>query len=175
MTQSISYEIAKPEQNRSSEIADLINKVYAVAEKDFWKEGHLRTNPDQISKLVNQGKIMTAILDGELVGVVQVRIFDDNIGWFGMLATAPEHRGKGIGRGLMNNAEEFVKDHGCTTMQCEVLVPEVGEIEEKLILSEWYSRLGYRHISSANFEKLYPHAVPDLKMDCKLDLFLKEL
>lgn len=175
MIQSIAYEIARPEQDLSNEIANLINQVYAVAEVDFWKEGHLRTNPDQILKLVNQGKIMTAIMDGKLVGVVQVRIFDDNIGWFGMLATDEAYRGKGIGRGLLNHAEAFVKDHGCTTMQCEVLVPATGQIEDKVVLSDWYTRSGYRHISSGNFEKLYPKAVPDLKMECKLDLFLKEL
>ena len=175
MIQSITYEMAKADRANAREIAALINDVYAEAEQEFWIDGHIRTNAEQISSLIKQGKIMTAREDSKLVGVVQVRIFDENIGWFGMLATAKDQRGKGIGRGLLNHSEAFVKDHGCTTMQCEVLVPAEGEIADKVALVAWYKRLGYRLISSGNFEKLYPQAVPDLKMDCKLDLYLKEL
>jgi GNAT superfamily N-acetyltransferase len=172
---SISFEMAKPESANVVDIANLINDVYTVAEHAFWIDGHKRTDAEQVTKLVNQGKILCAHEDGKLVGVVQVRIFDESIGWFGMLACSENHRGKGIGRGLLNHAESFVKDRGCNTMQCEILVPEQGVIEDKVQLAGWYSRLGYRLISSGNFDALYPKAVPDLKMKCKLDLYLKEL
>lgn len=175
MTAPVAYDIATPKEGNAKQIAALVNDVYDVAEKEFWIEGHKRTDSEQIGRLIEQGKIMTASIDGKIIGVVQVRKFDEHIGWFGMLATDRNHRGKGIGLGLLHRAEALMKNLGCTTMQCEVLVPETGMIEEKEILAGWYKRNGYRLISSGNFEKLYPKAVPDLKMSCKLDLYLKEL
>ncbi len=49
--------------------------------------------------------------DGALIGTAMVGV-DGHRGWVYYVASAPDQRGHGIGRALMNAAEGWIRDHG---------------------------------------------------------------
>ncbi|MGQ9586859.1 MAG: GNAT family N-acetyltransferase [Thermoplasmata archaeon] len=75
-------------------------------------------------------------LDGDkIVGYVNP-VVDDDEGWIGGIGVRPEYRGKGIGRSLMQVAEEECRKRGVREMSLEVI--EGNERAQKL-----YESLGY--------------------------------
>ncbi|MFT4523917.1 MAG: GNAT superfamily N-acetyltransferase [Bacteroidia bacterium] len=159
----------------SKAIADLINDVYAVEEAPVWKDGHLRTSEAFIIRSIEKGEIISAYLDGYLVGVVHTKQLDPSLGWFGMLVVPANLRGKGIASSLYKASEKLMLELGCVKMQCEVLIPEESVIPMKQALQNWYARLEYKLDSSCTMTDLYPHAKNDLKMACDLEIYLKDL
>ena len=63
--------------------------------------------------------ILLASEGADLRGSVMVG-FDGHRGWVYYLATAPDHRGQGIGRQLMQAAEDWLKALGCPKIQLMV-------------------------------------------------------
>lgn len=108
-------------------LADLVNRVYAVAEDGLWADGWTRTSAPDMAELVAAGEIAVARRSdrdgGDVVGIVRVHPLDHEVGEFGMLAADPAHRGLGIGRDLVAFAEDRCRHHGRTLMQLDLLVP----------------------------------------------------
>jgi ribosomal protein S18 acetylase RimI-like enzyme len=84
---------------------------------DFWKQGAASESPTDDSTSVNillkEGvdAVILALVDGEIVGTV-IGVFD---GWRGniyRLAVLPEHRGRGIARTLVREAERRMAIRG---------------------------------------------------------------
>src|SRR5437588_7529815 len=96
-------------------VADLINRVYATAERGLWQPGATRTSAAEITELTRAGEIVVARLDGEVVGAIRVRLLDAQLGETGMLAADPAHRGKGIGRELRRFVTDVLRERGVTT------------------------------------------------------------
>src|SRR5215470_1311001 len=55
------------------EIADLVNRVYAVAEAGFWVAGTSRTTTDEIARMIAAREIATASSDGRVVGSIRIQ------------------------------------------------------------------------------------------------------
>ena len=72
---------------------------------------------------------------GELVGTVMAG-YDGHRGWLYYLASAPARRGEGIGRRLVEAAEERLLELGCPKVQLMVR-PENGGVHA------FYGELGY--------------------------------
>ena len=106
-----------------AEIADLVNSVYAVAENGLWVEHATRTTRKEVAGYVDAQEITVARIGTRIVGCVRVQRLDLHTGEFGMLAAAPEERGRGVGRRLVRSAERECFHSGCSTMQLELLVP----------------------------------------------------
>jgi ribosomal protein S18 acetylase RimI-like enzyme len=70
-----------------------------------------------------------------LAGSVYVRA-EPPRGYFGMLAVHPGHQGSGLGRALIEAAEEHCREAGCDLMDLSVV-----NLREELF--PWYERLGY--------------------------------
>ena len=128
-------------------LTDLVNDVYAVAERGLWREGTRRTSGAGIAELIAAGEVAVAMhRDGRIVGIVHVRRIAEDTGEFGMLVAAPDHRGTGIGRALVEFAERHGRDQGLRALRLELLVPRGWRHPAKEFLSSWYSRIGYRVI-----------------------------
>ena len=56
---------------------------------------------------------------GEVIGSVMVG-FDGHRGWVYYLATAPDHRKRGVGRALMQAAEATLREFGCPRIRLMV-------------------------------------------------------
>jgi GNAT superfamily N-acetyltransferase len=157
------------------ELVRVINEAYAVGEAGLWLDGTTRTGAGEIADAIRAGGVLAATLEGRLVGCAYVRPLDAGTADLGLVATAPDQWGSGIGRELVRSAEELVRSHGVTTMQLELLVPEGWVHPEKERLHGWYSRLGYRVVRSAPFEQVAAHLASQLAAPCEFLIFRKRL
>ncbi|KUI33473.1 GNAT family N-acetyltransferase [Mycobacterium sp. GA-2829] len=156
-------------------ITDLVNAVYAESERGLWREGATRTTLPEVAALTRADQIAIAEDDGRLTGVVCVKRLDADTGEFGMLATNPAVRGRGIGRDLVRFAEQVARAEGCRTMQLELLVPRDWVLESKEFLAAWYARLGYRLHRTGHIDEAYPELAPMLCTATDFRIYRKAL
>jgi ribosomal protein S18 acetylase RimI-like enzyme len=109
------------------------------------------------------------------VGCSYVRQLDAGTADLGLISTATDYWGSGIGRELVRSAEELMRSRGVMTMQLELLVPKEWVHPEKDRLRGWYIRLGYRVVRSAAFEQIAAHLAPQLAVPCEILIFQKSL
>lgn len=159
----------------TAELTDLINGVYAVAEKGLWVDGACRTTVERVTDLVRTGQFAVARVAGQIVGCVRVQFFGDGVGEFGMLAVVPSRRGTGIGRDLVRFAERAAKQEGCDAMQLEVLVPRGWSHSSKEFLTDWYTRSGYKLARIGAIEESYPELAPLLATPCDYMIYRRAL
>jgi GNAT superfamily N-acetyltransferase len=156
-------------------VVDLVNRVYADAERGLWRDGAQRTDRTEIEAVVRAGELVVARLGDRIVGVVRVRRLDEHVGEFGMLVTDPEHRGTGIGRRLVAHAERWARRQGLELMQLELLVPRTWAHPVKEFLRGWYQRLGYRPVRTERLDAAHPALPPRLATPCDFLVFQKAL
>ncbi len=156
-------------------LATLINAVYAIAENGLWLDGFTRTDPAEIAELIAAGEIVVAERNGEVAGTVHVEDIEQHAAIFGMLAAAPEQRSAGVGRALLDFAEEHSRERGRRTMRLELLVPLGWEHPSKEFLKGWYGRRGYRVTGSGSMDELYPQLAGRLACPCDLLIYEKPL
>ncbi|WP_405164363.1 GNAT family N-acetyltransferase [Nocardia sp. NBC_01499] len=157
-----------------ADLAELINSVYAVAEEGLWRESGNRTTASELASLIAAGEIVVARgADDRIAGTVRVQRIGDGVGEFGMLVCAPELRGSGLGRALVDFAERWCAEQGADTIQLELLVPRGWTHPVKESLRNWYLRLGYVLERKGELEDDYPHLVPLLATPCDFLIFHK--
>ena len=157
------------------ELTRLINAAYAVGEAGLWLEGTTRTEPGEIAEAIRSGGVLAATLEGRLVGCAYVRPLDAGTADLGMVSTAPDQWGRGVGRQLVRSAEELMRSQGVTTIQLELLVPKGWIHPEKDRLRSWYTRLGYRVVRWAPFAEVAAHLASRLAVPCEFIIFRKRL
>ena len=157
------------------QLVRLINGAYAVGEAGLWQEGAMRIQPREIAVAIRNRGLLAARLEGRLVGCAYVRQLDAGTADLGLISTATDYWGSGIGRELVRSAEELMRSRGVMTMQLELLVPKGWVHPEKDKLRAWYIRLGYRVVRSAAFEQIAAHLAPQLAVPCEILIFQKSL
>src|SRR5207249_4124709 len=95
-----------------------------------------RTSRAEIEKLIERDTILVCEQDGDLIGAVHVAV-NGKTGYFGMLAVDAEARKGGVGRTLLEAAEQHCRNAGCTVMT-------LSTGEDRTELFPWYGQLGYR-------------------------------
>jgi GNAT superfamily N-acetyltransferase len=153
----------------------LINEVYAVAELGLWREGAMRTTATEMAELIPAGQIAVATRHGKLVGSIRLHDVAPGTSEFGMLVAAPDQRGKGVGRVLLDFAERHSRERGLRTMRLELLVPRLWTHPTKEFLKAWYGRRGYRRVRTVDMSGAYPHLAPLLATPCDLEIHEKPL
>ena len=156
-------------------LADLVNDVYAAAEKGLWNEGAARTCAADIADFTRAGEIAVAAQRERLLGCVRIRQLDDDVSEFGLLAVDPSCRGLGLGRELVRFAERHGHDLRCGTMQLELLVPLQWKHPSKEFLAQWYGRMGYTAHSTGSADELYPSLSPLLATPCEFIIYRKNI
>jgi GNAT superfamily N-acetyltransferase len=157
------------------QLTDLINDVYAVAERGLWREGATRTTPSELAELIRAGQIGVATRRAQVLGSVRVHDVSGDTSEFGMLVAAVEHRSTGVGRALVDFAERRTRERGRRAMQLELLVPRAWSHPTKEFLKAWYWRIGYRISRTGSIEDAYPHLAPLLATPCDLEIHAKPL
>lgn len=157
------------------EITDLVNEAYAVAESGLWRDGAHRTTAHEVAALVDRGEIVVATRDGSLDGSVRAHDVGDGVSEFGLLVSAPAHRGSGVGRALLDHVERQRRAAGARTMRLELLVPRDWTHPGKEFLKDWYGRRGYRRVRVSSLDGGYPHLAPLLATPCDLEIHEKPL
>ena len=116
------------------QLTRLINDVYMTAESGLWQDGVTRTTGSELAELIERGEIAVATRDGRIAGMVRIHDVAGDTSEFGMLVAAPDERGSGIGRALIEFAERHSRERGMRTMQLELLVPRDWRHETKEFL-----------------------------------------
>ncbi len=80
--------------------------------------------------------ILTAREAGTLIGCVAVTRKDDTLGYLGMLCVLPTLQSAGLGRRLLDAAEDLARTEGIAAMEMTV-------IDSRTSLIAWYERRGY--------------------------------
>jgi GNAT superfamily N-acetyltransferase len=157
------------------DLARIVNEAYAVGEAGLWLEGTTRTTPAEIADAIRSVGLLAATLDGRLVGCAYARPLDAETADLGLIATATDQWGGGVGGRLVRSAEELMRSRGMTTMQLELLVPKEWTHPAKQHLRAWYTRLGYRVVRTAPFEQVAAYLACRLATPCEFLIFRKPL
>ena len=99
-----------------------------------------------------KGKFLLTEDSSGLAGCVYVELLGDR-GYLGLLGVAPQHQGTGLGRKLMDAAENFFRQAGCLAVDLRV-------ISARTPLPAFYRHLGYLETGTAPFAPDVPVKVP---------------
>lgn len=138
----------------SSVMIPVINAAFSV--EDFI-EG-TRTDEQRLPEMMQKGQFLVAHdPSGRLLASVYVEVRGTR-GYFGMLAVDPAHQGKGLGRMMVEAAEDHCRHQGCKAMDIRVLSlrPE---------LPPFYRKLGYVETGVEEFRPSRP-LKPDVECHC---------
>jgi ribosomal protein S18 acetylase RimI-like enzyme len=127
----------------------LINSAFRV-EQPFI-EGD-RTNPDGVRAYMKAGKFLLAEDFAGLAGCVYVELRGDR-GYVGLLGVDPARQGTGLGRKLMDAAENYFREKGCVAVDLRVISPRTP-------LPAFYRHLGYTETGTAPFPSEVQTEVP---------------
>jgi GNAT superfamily N-acetyltransferase len=158
-----------------AKVVDLVNRVYADAEKGLWLDGSRRTSSAEVASLIRAGQLALARMHGRLVGTIRIHQLASGEGEFGMLVASPDHRGIGVGRELVAFAERWAWERKLARMQLELLVPQTWTHPVKEFLRDWYTRLGYRELRTIRLHEVYPDLQPHLATPADFVIYHKSL
>jgi GNAT superfamily N-acetyltransferase len=114
-------------------VVRLINAAYEV--EKFFVSGD-RTDAETVTRLMTSGAfLLTRNHTGAVTGCVYVELRGDR-GYFGMLSVDPACQGTGLGRRLVEDAEDYARSHGCWFMDIRV-------VNLRTELPPFYRKLGY--------------------------------
>ena len=130
-------------------LARLINSAFRV-EQPFI-EGD-RINPDGVRAYMEKGKFLLAEDAEGLTGCVYVELHGDR-GYLGLLGVEPQRQGTGLGRQLMDTAENFFRQAGCVAVDLRI-------VSARAPLPSFYRHLGYLETGTAPFAPDVPAKVP---------------
>jgi GNAT superfamily N-acetyltransferase len=140
-------------------LARLINAAFRV-EQPFI-EGE-RIHPDGVCTYMAKGKFLLAEDSSGLAGCVYVELRGDR-GYLGLLGVDPPRQGAGLGRKLMDAAENYFREAGCRAVDLRI-------VSARTPLLAFYCHLGYVENGAAPF-------APDVavKVPCHYILMSKSL
>ena len=101
--------------------------------------GNKRTDETTVENLIKRpGSVFLKYLneEGVLEGCVLLHKKDNRI-YLGMFSVSPLAQGKGIGKKLLAAADDYAREHNCTSIYMTVIT-----VREELIA--WYERNGYQ-------------------------------
>jgi GNAT superfamily N-acetyltransferase len=159
----------------AEQLARLINDVYRIAESGLWRDGARRTTASEIAELIGAREIAVARRGGRVAGAVRLHDVAQDASEFGMLVADPDQRGTGVGRALLDFAEQRSRERGLRAMQLELLLPRDWSHPSKELLKAWYGRRGYRLIGTCDIRRAHPHLAPLLATPCDVAVYEKAL
>jgi predicted N-acetyltransferase YhbS len=142
-------------------LISLINAAFSI--EDFL-EG-TRTDEERISAVMDKGDFLIAEdAEGRLLGCVYMER-RGKVGYLGMLSVDRSLQGRGLGRKLMNSAEEIFLDEGMEAVEIVVmsLRPELPPI---------YQKFGYKVMNAEPFK---PSRKPKPGIECHGIIMMKRL
>ena len=130
-------------------LAALINMAFRV-ELPFI-EGD-RINPGGVREYMKKGEFLIAEDSAGLAGCVYVEV-RGNRGYLGLLGVEPRRQGTGLGRKLMNDAEDFFCRANCVAIDLRI-------VSARTPLPAFYRHLGYVETGTAPLPPDAPARVP---------------
>jgi GNAT superfamily N-acetyltransferase len=147
------------QDNDVDSLSRLINAAFRV-EEQFIKGD--RTNPDGVRGYMAKGNFLVAEDSAGLAGCVYVELRGDR-GYLGLLGVDPPRQGTGLGRKLMDAAENYFREAGCCAVDLRI-------VSGRTSLPAFYRHIGYVETGTAAFGPEVP-----LKVPCHYILMSKSL
>lgn len=128
-----------------------MHKMIPIVNAAFAVETFLagtRTDAARMAEMMGKGEFLIAERSGVAVACVYTELRGDR-GYFGMLAVDPPAQGLGLGRRMVEAAEDHCRCRGCKAMDITVLSlrPE---------LPPFYRKLGYVEVGAEDFRTSRP-------------------
>lgn len=111
-----------------------------------------RINPDGVREYMKKGKFLVAEDSADLTGCVYVEV-RENRGYLGLLGVEPRSQGTGLGRKLMDAAEQFFRTANCVAIDLRI-------VSARAPLPAFYRRFGYVETGTAPLPPDAPVKVP---------------
>lgn len=121
-----------------------------------------RTERAGVRAYMAKGRFLVAEESAGLVGCVYVELRGDR-GYLGLLGVDPPRQGSGLGRKLMDAAENYFREAGCRAVDLRI-------VSARTPLPDFYRHLGYTETGIAPFAPDVP-----LKVPCHYILMAKSL
>jgi ribosomal protein S18 acetylase RimI-like enzyme len=134
---AISIRAATPDDR--PQMVMVINEAFAI---ETFLEG-TRTDEVRLSAMMESGTFMVAEDDGKIGASIYVETRGSR-GYIGMLAVDPALQGKGLGRAMIQAAEDYCRVAGCVAMDLVVLSLRPD-------LPPRYRKLGYAETGTEEF------------------------
>ena len=138
--------ISIAQQQDISALVSLMDNAYrGERSKQGWTSeadlfiGNKRTDEETVTKLINKpGSVFLKYTneDEGIEGCVYLHKKESKL-YLGMFSVAPSAQGKGIGKKLLNAADEYAKEQHCSLIYMTVIT-----VREELIA--WYEKNGYK-------------------------------
>lgn len=131
--------------------AKTINDVPRFVYDNFWPQGWQTRQVSEVTSLLDTepGSFWLAFEGDILAGFVGVSIHpEDQMGEVSIIAVSPDHQRKGIGKTLMDFAEQHIRDSGMKM----VMVETVGDSGHESACRT-YEALGYERWPVARYFK----------------------
>ena len=163
------------DESKAEFIADIVNKVYKESEGKIWIDEHTRTSKNRILNTIHAKELILALKNDKFYGCIHLERINETKFRFKMLVANPEYKRTGIGSKLVTYAEQQAKNAGANRMQLELLVPTDFEHNDKIFLTNWYTRIGYQYISEHNVDYVHQGISKLLKTGCVAKVYEKDL
>lgn len=126
----------------------LISVVNAAFVVEDFIEG-TRTDAERMAETMQTGEFLVAEnASGRALACVYTELHAER-GYLGMLAVDPARQGSGLGRAMVEAAENHCRRRGCRWMDLRVLSPRAE-------LLPFYEKLGYRQVRTEEFRPPRP-------------------
>lgn len=130
-------------------LVPLINRAFKVEGPFFTTE---RIDLNETLEHLQKGTFLIAESSGRMAGCNYVELRGE-VGYFGLLSVDPDHQGRGLGKKLIEQAEEFCRNAGCSVMQIRVL-------NHRTELPPFYEKLGYNFVGTEETEQVPSARMP---------------
>jgi GNAT superfamily N-acetyltransferase len=135
---TFSIRFAQPEDVEP--LARLINAAFVVEQRFI--EGE-RIDPAGVRAYMEKGKFLVAEDAAGFAGCVYVELRGER-GYLGLLGVEPRLQGSGLGRKLMDAAENYFRQAGCQGIDLRIISPRTP-------LPAFYAHLGYAQRGTSPF------------------------
>jgi GNAT superfamily N-acetyltransferase len=126
------FNYRKASEADAEALVPLINRAFEVEKQFFEKE---RIDLTETLSHLERGTFILAENEDKLSGCNYVELRGES-GYFGLLSVDPSDQGRGLGRKLVEQAEQLCREAGCGVMRIRVL-------NHRTELPPFYEKLGY--------------------------------
>lgn len=147
------------DESDADALVGLINRAFEVELQFFTTK---RIDLAETLEHFKKGTFILAEDGANIAGCNYVELRGDS-GYFGLLSIDPDYQGRGLGRKLIEDAEDFCRNAGCSLMCIRVL-------NHRTELPPLYEKLGY---AIAGTEEVEP--VPSARMPYHFIVMEKDL
>lgn len=146
---NVEFTFRNANESDAEDLVILINRAFEVERPFFTTE---RIDRAETLEHFGKGTFLVAEEEGELAGCNYIELRDDS-GYFGLLSIDPEYQGRGLGRTLVEKAEDFCRRAGCPVMRIRVL-------NHRTELPPFYEKLGYHNAGIEDVEQVPTARMP---------------